>query len=312
MRGLNDDTSIFRIFNFYDLINTLNTGTIRLSQVSRMEDPNELFGIYFGLLRSVFGPQSAAHVDRSQAEFRKAQSHHYVTCWTRVPDNIAVWSLYSPAKDAIQVQTTYGKLRKALVAHFNEHPYALAHELQPNDPRNLFMPPEIGPVRYVDFKKTYSTLRQQCAAYYDERDCWIDKQIEREVDLEQQVKEWTEIDHKVRARIFEEPRVSGPLLKDFRYQHEREVRFVLSLKRRDGRTKEQYEAHPMAGLDDPARHPGPHDCPPNIFVPFANSNFTDFQVDGRAEGYKFEAISNTLAKFGIEATRNSAFHQIKI
>ena len=312
MHELSDDTLIFRIYNFFDLINTLETDSIRLSQVSRMEDPNELFGIYFDLFRSVYGPQIAEHVDQSQAEFRKAQSYHYMTCWTCVSDNIAVWSLYSPAKDAIQVQTTYGKLRKALVAHFNKHPYALAYKLQPNDPKNLFLPPKIGPVRYVDFREAYSTLRQQCVSYYNERDLWFDKQREGKVDLQQQAEEWTKIDDEVRARVFEEPRLSGPLLKDFRYQHEQEVRFVLSLKRRDGRTKEQYEAHPMAGLDNPTRHPGAEDCPPNVFVPFASSNLADFQVDGRVEGYKFEAISSALAKFGIEPTRNSAFRQIEI
>lgn len=308
----NDDTPIYRIYNFFDLINTLSTSSIRLSQVSRMEDPNELFGIYFDLLRSKFGPQSLDHVDQTQRKFREAQSHHYMTCWTRVPQNIAVWSLYSPGKDAIQVRTTYGKLRKALVEHFKEWHYAHAYRLQPNDRTNLFLPPEIGAVDYVDFNATYSSLRHKCSEYFDEREHWLDTQVDGTISLEKQVEGWPDADEQIRARVFCEPRLGGALLKDFRYQHEQEVRFVLKLTRRDGRTKEEYEAHPMAGLDGPWRSPRTEDCPPNVFVPFNSSNLGDFQVDGRIEDYKFEAISNALAKFDIKVTRNSAFHSIEV
>ncbi len=87
---------------------------------------------------------------------------------------------------------------------------------------------------------------------------------------------------------------------------------MLSLKRRDSRTKEEYEAHPMASLDDPSRHPPKEGCPANLFLPFDSSNFSSFRVDGRVESYKFEAISNTLAKFGIKTTKSSAFCQIEI
>jgi hypothetical protein len=325
MTELNDDTRLYRIFNFHDLINTLSACKVRLSQVSRMEDPNELFGIYFDLQRSVFGetfgPNNAENVDRTQRKFSEAQSHHYMTCWTRAPDNLAVWSLYSPKKDAIQACVTYGALRKALNTHFKEYPYTLAYKLEPNDQTDLFEHPHVGPVRYVDFNEDYTALRQQCLDYFEERDSWFEAQekdkskpvlAEQFSQISERAMEWLEKDDKVRARVFEEPRLSGPLLKDHRYLHEKEVRFVLSLKRRDGRSKSEYEADPMAGLDHPCRHPKSEDCPPNVFVPFPNSNFIDFQVDGRIESYKFDAISNVLSKFGFELSRNAAFYQIEI
>jgi hypothetical protein len=277
-----------------------------------MEDANELFGIYFDLLRSPFGPLWSEDIDRTQAGFRMAQSHHYMTCWTRVADNLAVWSLYSPGKDSIQVKTTYGRLRKAVVAHFENYPYARAYKLEPNDPTDLFFPPELGPVEYIDFRQAYLTVRRQCLDYYTEKDSFFDKQIKCGMSLEDMGKKWADRDNEARTRIFQEPRLSGPLLKDHRYQHEQEVRFVLKLKRRDGRTTEQYKGHPMAGLDDPSRHPKAEDCPPNIFVPFASSNFMDFQVDGRVENYKYEAISNVLAKFGVQISKSSAFSPIDL
>lgn len=305
-----DDTPIFRIYNLFDLINTLSTSSIRLAQVSRMEDPNELFGIYFGLAGSSFGESRVDYLNQVQRQFRSAQSHHYMTCWTRVPQNIAVWSLYSPGRDGIQVRTTYGKLRKAMFAHFSARSYVLAYKLQPNDQTDLFLPPTLGPVNYIDFKETYSKIRRKCLNYDEEMVRWT--AANDKMSREEFSEKWRQADDKLRTRIFSEPQLSGPLLKDARYQHEQEVRFVLQLQRRDGRTKEEYEAHPFAGLDHPARHPKAEYCPPNVFVPFDISELDDFQVDGRIEGYKFEAITNVLGKFGVDVKLNTAFHPIEI
>jgi hypothetical protein len=308
MNELNDDTAIYRIFNFYDLVNTLSNNKIRLSQVSRMEDPNELFGVYFDLMCSAIGKLWTHNIDATQRDSYKAQSYHYVTCWTRVPDNIAVWSLYSPARDAIQVSTTYGKLRDAIKTHFEENSYALAYQLDPKDPKDLFRSPDVGAVKYVNFKHTYEKIKQQRAAYSKERDDWWDAQIAKEgprpldklfTNFKEQTDAWMSQEKDVRARIFDEPRHSGPLLKDFRYQHEQEVRFVLQLCRRDGRTKEEYKAHPMAGLDEPVRFPKTEECPPNIFFPFTNANYSDIKVDGRIDEWKYEAMCKALSKFGI-------------
>ncbi|NHF73987.1 hypothetical protein [Paracoccus xiamenensis] len=310
MNELADDTPIFRIYNIFDLINTLSTNSIRLSQVCRMEDPNELFGIYFRIARSMSPPFDAEHLDQSQREFRSAQSHHYMTCWTRVPQNIAVWSLYSPTRDAIQVRTTYGNLRRAMFAHFQAWPYAHAYKLQPNDQTDLFLPPAVGPVKYIDFEQAYSKIRRQLLEYNKEKEKWFLKNGGPEI--EDIGEKWLQADGQIKASVFSEPLLSGPLLKDIRYQHEQEVRFVLQLQRRDGRTKDEYEAHPMAGLDHPARPPKIEDCPPNVFVPFAATELDDFQVDGRIESYKFEAISNALGRFGVDVKLNSAFHPFAI
>lgn len=321
MNDLLDDTPMYRIFNLFDLVNTISTEKIRLSQASRMQDANELFGLYFDLLRSNFGPWNVDDINKVQQSFREAQSHHYITCWTRVPDNIAVWSLYSPAKDAIQAHTTFGSIRRALYSHFEAFPYARAYELEPNDPMDLFLPPNIGPVSYIDFRNEFGRLKQQCIEYFNERDHWFKAQINRKKNNNAQIQQtdlrnismgWIEKEDEIRNRIFQAPRSGGALLKDHRYAHEKEVRFVLSLRRRDGRSKEECEAHPMAGLDDPSRHPEAKLCPPNVFVPFSRSEFSGFQVDGRMEGYKLEAINSILSEFGFTASRNDAFSPIEI
>lgn len=313
MSEINDETKIYRIFNLYDLVNTLSEDKIRLGQASRMSDKNEMFGIYFDSLRSAFSPFTPESRDKLQNEFHLTQNFHYMSCWTRAPENIAVWSLYSPLGDAIQASTSYGKIKSAINKHYDFFGFAKAHKLEPNDPTDLFMPPYTGPVKYVDFHSEYLSIKEK----FKKIDC----------KMEEWVGEWKGIDcnsHEDYIECFKErydklfseefggSERGGPLLKDEKYKHEEEVRFILSMTRRDGRTKEEYESHPFAGLDGPYRHPKPDLCPSNVFVDFDKENFIDFQVDGRIDDYKFKAIESIFLNFGFSVSRNKAFKRIEI
>ena len=289
MPELSDDTNIFRIYSFFDLINTLYQGKIRLSQASRMEDQNELFGIYFDLFKSDFGPYSKESIPDIQTKFREAQSHHYLSCWTQTKDNIALWSLYSPNFDGIQVCITYGSLKTSIIQYWEQNGTHVSYSLPPNDPRDLFFVPQIGPVEYVDFEKEYQEILDCYDEYSQEKEQFFEASRQSQAlsaneessdGLGKDVQKWVKTSAALRKRIFGQPKFKSSLLKDYRYSHEQEVRFVLSLYRRDGRSKEEYENHPMAGLDDPCRHPKPSDCPSNIHVPFAPENFISFEVDG--------------------------------
>ena len=310
MTSLSVDTKLFRIFNFHDFINSLETNTIWLGQASRMEDRNELFGIYFDLFGSEFGPMFEEQIAKTQQAFRKAQTHHYMTCWTRTQSNIALWSLYSPSRDAIQVCTTFGSIKLALDKHFKKYPFALAYKLPANNPTDLFMPPTYGDVDYVDFENRYSDLKNKCVRYFSERDAWFDEHCKSR--LEEFAAGWVTKSKLIRERVFGKERHGGPLLKDHRYQHEREVRFILALKRRDGRSEEEYRKHPMAGLDDPSRHPEPEACPANIFIPFDQGNFLGIEADGRMDDWKFQAIKRILAKYGKDINKSDAFSQLNV
>ncbi len=310
LSNLPDSTKLFRIFNLFDFINSLETNTIRLSQVSRMEDPNELFGIYFDLLVSIFGPSCEEEIDNIQKEFSKAQTHHYMTSWTRTHSNIAVWSLYSPNRDAIQVCTTFGSLKKAIDKRYQDYPYTLAFKLPTNDPTDLFMPPTYGKVDYVNFEEQYSELKDKCVMYFDERDAYFKKNIA--IGSEEAARDWSSQDDKIRQRIFGKSRHGGPLLKDHRYKHEEEVRFILNLKRRDGRSEEEYRNHRMAPLDDPAKTPDPEACPENIFVPFDSRDFFEIKADGRMDNWKFDVVKTILEKYNKSIKKSDAFSQLRI
>ncbi len=91
------------------------------------------------------------------------------------------------------------------------------------------------------------------------------------------------------------------------YAHEQEVRAVLELTRRDERTEEEYKAHPMAGLDDPAKAPKPDFCPSNIYVPIPEDFFDEIEVDGRVEEWQFEAMKLMFEKFELKLNKNDAF-----
>lgn len=307
--NLNDSTKIYRIYQFHDLINTIKDGHLRLTQASNMEDPNELFGISFDLINSSFGPMTQDGIRETINEFSKAQSNHYLSCWTLVKDNIAVWSLYSKNYSGILVESTVGKLKEAIQEHCKIHSFANAYNLEPDDPSDLFYPGTLGLVKYIDFESQYEFIKNKRIEFLDalakifrEQKGETNKQIH--LDNFKIAKEQTYgSDWKL---------LNSELYKDHRYQHEKEYRAILQLTRRDGRTKAEYEADPMAGLDDPARAPAPDKCPQNIYIPIPNNYFDNLEMDGRLVNWKQKALVKVFGDLGYEVTSNSAFGKITV
>lgn len=97
------------------------------------------------------------------------------------------------------------------------------------------------------------------------------------------------------------------LLKDNRYMHEKEVRGIIQICRRDRRTVEEYQSHPMAGLDDPAKIIPPDDCEENIYIPIPEDFVRSIKLDSRLPDWKLSAVTAILEKYKIEITVSEAF-----
>ena len=301
---ISDSTEIHRIVNFFDLISTVKSRRLRFSQVAMMADKNEFFGFYFGLINSDFGPLFDWQIDDTLRSYQEAKSHHYVSCWTRSPNDIAVWSLYSPSHDGIQITTQYGRVREAAERHAEKNSRRLSVDLDVGDASNLFTEPTCGPVDYIDFERTYAQIKANRIERFRKRDELVLQQLRDGVDLRETRSDSDSLD--------QEQYPSGPLLKDFRYSHEKEVRFVLELWRRDDRPLEVFKSDPMEALDWPARPPQAKDCPSNVYVPFEPDSILKLEADTRMEDWKFDAISSVLSDYGLKISRSSAFEVIRI
>ena len=111
---LENGEKIYRIISFYELVNTLEKQQLRFARVDTMEDPNEAMT---AVLDSELGAAFMGNdFDNGVAHTRlkAVKRSGYINCWTRAPENIAVWSIYSPNTDRVMVRTTIGKLKAAL------------------------------------------------------------------------------------------------------------------------------------------------------------------------------------------------------
>ncbi|CAN7427428.1 hypothetical protein LJR231_002768 [Phyllobacterium sp. LjRoot231] len=308
--SLPDDTPIYRMFNLHDLITTIENKELRMAQALTMEDKNELIGEYLLTFNSIFGPMTRGQHQERISAHPQSQAVRHMTCWTMAPDNIAVWALYSREYEGILVRSTIGKLKAAIETFYIKRNFAIAYSLEPNDPRDLFYPPEIGRVVYVDFSEMFDRVVEIRENYEnkirvsaEEAGSWDDLDVLSALT-------WRDESSQELFRERGSSSLLSGLLKDKRYEHEREFRAIIRLVRRDERTKTEYESHPLAGLDDPIRIPPPVECLPNIFIPIGPHFIDTLQMDGRLPAWRRVAVEILFKKFGYDITPSSAFNSI--
>lgn len=76
-----------------------------MRQAIKMTDKNEAIGFYFSLLNSGFYIEGDELGMR--ASLKNIQSATYITSWTHVAEDIALWSLYSPNYNGVQIEAEY-------------------------------------------------------------------------------------------------------------------------------------------------------------------------------------------------------------
>lgn len=287
-------SSIYRILDLHDLVNMLESNELRLRQAIKMTDKNEAIGFYFGLLTSSF------YIEGDEKGMRDSllsiQSSTYITSWSHVDEDIALWSLYSQNYNGVQIEADFKQLEVIFQKYFLDNIYSMAYNLTPNDPRVLIREQQFGNVGYSNLQDDYTKytiLRKEyaelCFENY-ERDNFND------ITANWRAEKFSKFDHSRRY-----------LIKDNRYKHEKEVRGILQICKRDERTPEEYEAHPMAGLDSPTKLMPPQECQENIYIPLPKGFIKSIKLDSRLPNWKLKAARKILNKYGIEIGVSSAF-----
>jgi len=112
--------TIYRFLNFFDLFNLVKDKKIRFTKLHKLDDKNEGVG---NILRSFeLSPVFRTSFEHlKNIEYPIIKHSTYVSCWTKVPDNIAMWTLYSPNKCAIRIKTTVSKLYAAINNYKKEY-----------------------------------------------------------------------------------------------------------------------------------------------------------------------------------------------
>jgi len=126
---IGSDQTIYRFLNFFDLFNLVKDKQIRFTKLHKLDDKNEGLG---KILRSLeLSPVFPTNLESlKNTEYPITKHSTYVSCWTTVPDNIAMWTIYSPNKSGIRIKTTVSKLYAAINNYKKD--YSKMEGFQPN------------------------------------------------------------------------------------------------------------------------------------------------------------------------------------
>jgi hypothetical protein len=290
---------LYRIVDFYELMETIREEKLRVPSARGFSDPNELIGILFATLRHpLFSPHTQEGVDQLISDQQLMKESHYISCWTETRDSIAMWEIYSPTRTSVQIEVDDSAVMASLMEFFRENSFAKGHGAPANHPETFFYPPERGECRYVDLFSLYVNLKSRWDKYESASEEAVkNSDMSKFYDLhshmvEEAQKEWKELGFS----------------KDIAYAHEKEVRFLLHGARRNERAYEDCKNDSNFILFD--THLRPSTCEEtgeNVFADFPRSHVKKVYLDGRAPDWLAKIQTKLIMEHGIEVSRSPAY-----
>lgn len=290
---------LYRIIDFLELIQMLRTQKLRVPSVHRFLDPDELIGnLLASMSHPSFSPYTMDRLDHLIGGQKALRECHYISCWTKQRDSMAMWEIYSRAHTNVQVQVEDADLELAFARFANERSVAKTHHTPPNHPETFFYPSKRAQCLYVKISDLYEELKsdfsvvsralERAAAANDAEDVRSILGDARDA----AAKRWEEL-----IRV-----------KNEAYSHEEEVRFSLHAVRRNDREYEECEKdYGFVLFDTHLRPSAVSETGENIFIDFPRSNVKHVYLDGRAPSWILEVQSALIGEHGIPVSRSAAY-----
>ena len=119
--GIVDSQRVFRIVDCFAFADYWRTGLLRVSRADRFDDRNEGVERLFSQL-VISRPGTCVGMGWTDphsaiAAHERTLASTFVSSWTRTSDSVAMWSLYSPTRLGVCIETTMGALRRAALSH---------------------------------------------------------------------------------------------------------------------------------------------------------------------------------------------------
>ncbi|WP_125993364.1 DUF2971 domain-containing protein [Sphingomonas sp. S-NIH.Pt15_0812] len=295
--------SIYRIISFFELLQTLRSGKLRVSSAKQFTDPNEMIGYLFATLASpMWTPYTPDGLQRAQKEADAVRESWYVSCWTRVRDSIAMWEIYSPHENSVQIEVDEHRIREIFNDHFAKAKWVEAHGTPPNWDKTLFHPPKIVDCRYEDLEELADKIKTRTREAYERSSAAFDGRTMEEAFPDFQ---------KVYDEINDDPAYDHVALfsvKDEAYRHEQEIRFCLHAVRRNNLDYQECTKHPMFSMNEGHISPSTiEQCGANIYVDFPRDIIKQIWIDGRCPDWLANLQAELLSELGVKATKSKAY-----
>ena len=315
---LDPTTKVYRIADFFSVAQMLERQKLWLTRVSAYEDLNEgIDRLVAGLfVAGGLGPHSmrfGAHDEMTtDALVRRERASHFVSCWSINPESVAMWSMYSPDRASIKLQTTVGNLQELCARAVIE------------DWKLVQRKPDVAP------RSRLAEARVVSAHYEDLHD--LAKRLSRRAALAQRLIKAPPQLHGKRERTsgkqwFDRLRPAldrGVFLKHRAYAYEQEVRVSIrvgweeSMKElagarladdmfRAAQKGDQKDFEALIGICAAIQTADEANGRSQLVVSMPEGMFQSACVDPRAPAYKRQFIENVLQRHGVEVTESHVF-----
>ncbi len=289
---------LYRFFDFFELIESAKLGRLRVASVATFEDSNDLLGS--GLLEK-FGPLALPFPildsDIEGLAFGNKPEHIFVSSWTKTRDSIAMWELYSPNLNSIQVAVSWKRIATAFSAYCDAHRPAPSREMPPRSPGLFLFALRDGPCEYLDFGSVFCRILESIRS---SRDTVLTAIEDKELFQ-------TRLD-KLRKEVEKIIGNDSHLMKDAAYSHEQEHRFSFIAFERNDKSVEEIEKSRLLPLIEPGLDAAPlASTGGQIFIDFDWSCVEQVLLDPRLPDWKIDSQRKILGELGLDATKSRAY-----
>ncbi|GEM_PF-1646507 len=322
--GAERQQKVYRIVDFFSAAQTIAESFLYVPLASTLDDSNEAIDAAVEYVAISAGPCAgiARHFSTTEDFIQHQKSvadQHYVSCWTKTKESVAMWALYSKDFSSIQLSTTVEDLERAAVT------YAYAQY----DPRpaihigkgagQFLDQSKIAAVKYDDLRKIAKALDRRRRAY-DKLEAA--RKISHEVDLHSL--------SKAEGRRAEQYRFETLEHKDSSFAHESEVRLILAFSpyNEDTLAVARSELAEMASRSDTDSTHSEYErgmllyarailreeawkrrltCKPSIYLPLHKDFVTDVTIDPRCPPHKRQFMRSYFENQGISVAESTCF-----
>lgn len=124
-KSLNDDTILYRTLDFYSAADLITKNKLMFTRADQFEDPNEGIDRLLAQLEASL-PESGCgmgwtNLDEAIEQHDYVKKSYSISCWSRNPESVAMWSLYSSDLCSVRVSTPVSKLKKVVSNYIEQH-----------------------------------------------------------------------------------------------------------------------------------------------------------------------------------------------
>ena len=166
---LSDEDTVYRIVDFFSAAQIVLNHKFMFSRADTFLDKNEGIDRLLAQLEasgagSCFG-MGWSDKETAKKSHRLTQESHYISCWSRACDSVAMWSLYSQDLASIRISTKIAKLKVLAENLINKYSFLRFGEEDLNRSAVICAEAHITPVGYKSLNVLSSKVQRRLKAF---------------------------------------------------------------------------------------------------------------------------------------------------